>query len=42
VTEAAAEAGFTHLGRLSGLYRKHFGERPSETLSRRGGAPGTA
>lgn len=36
VAEAAAEAGFGHLGRLSGLYRAHFGERPSETLRRNG------
>ena len=34
VAEAAAEAHFTHLGRLSRLYRAHFGERPSETLRR--------
>ncbi len=41
VAEAAAEAGFGHLGRLSGLYRAHFGERPSETLHRHARA-GTA
>ncbi|MDJ0851128.1 MAG: helix-turn-helix domain-containing protein [Myxococcota bacterium] len=36
VAEAAAETGFTHLGRLSVLYRAHFGERPRETLRRNG------
>ncbi len=35
VAEAAAEAGFTHLGRLADLYRRHFGELPTQTLARR-------
>ena len=28
----AADAGFSHLGRFAALYRKHFGELPSETV----------
>ena len=38
IAEAAAECGFHHLGRLSGLYRAHFGELPTETLRRNGNA----
>jgi AraC-like DNA-binding protein len=34
VTTAAMSLGFNHLGRLSGLYRTHFGESPRETLKR--------
>ena len=34
VTSAATEWGFFHLGRFSVLYRRHFGEPPSETLCR--------
>jgi len=34
VSETAESCGFTHLGRFSGEYRKHFGESPSETLRR--------
>jgi AraC-like DNA-binding protein len=34
VTSAAMEWGFCHLGRFSALYRRHFGELPSETLRR--------
>ncbi len=32
VTSIATNAGFTHLGRVSVLYRRRFGESPSETL----------
>ena len=32
VTNIALDCGFNHLGRFSQLYRKRFGERPSETL----------
>jgi len=28
----AADEGFSHLGRFAALYRKHFGELPSETV----------
>jgi AraC-like DNA-binding protein len=34
VTEAALNCGFSHLGRFARDYRAHFGEKPSETLSR--------
>ncbi len=34
VSQLALRWGFTHLGRFSVLYRKHFGESPSETLRR--------
>ena len=34
VTAAAMDGGFFHLGRFSALYRRHFGESPSETLRR--------
>lgn len=38
VTELATAAGFTHLGRLGGLFRARFGHRPHELLehARRG------
>lgn len=32
VTAAAVRAGFTHLGRFAALYRRAYGESPSETL----------
>jgi AraC-like DNA-binding protein len=35
VNQLALRWGFNHLGRFSALYRKHFGESPSETLRRR-------
>ena len=35
VTEVAISCGFTHLGRFAGLYRRTFGESPSDTLGRR-------
>jgi AraC-like DNA-binding protein len=35
VTEVATGCGFTHLGRFAGLYRRTFGESPSDTLGRR-------
>jgi AraC-like DNA-binding protein len=35
VAELAMKWGFCHLGRFAVEYRKRFGERPSETLSRR-------
>lgn len=34
VTEAAVRAGFTHLGRFAALYRRSYGESPSDTLAR--------
>lgn len=34
VTDIALRHGFAHLGRFSVEYRRRFGERPSETLSR--------
>ncbi|MEA2080852.1 MAG: helix-turn-helix domain-containing protein [Pseudomonadota bacterium] len=34
ITEFAGELGFTHMGRLSAAYRKHFGEYPKQTLRR--------
>jgi AraC-like DNA-binding protein len=35
VTELATAAGFTHLGRLGGVFRRRFGLRPHEMLGRR-------
>lgn len=35
VTSIALECGFAHLGRFARLYKKAFGELPSETLRRR-------
>lgn len=35
ITEAALDAGFTHLGEFGRLYRQRFGERPSDTRSKR-------
>lgn len=35
VTDAAVRSGFSHLGRFSIVYRRAFGESPSETLARR-------
>ncbi|WP_420413724.1 helix-turn-helix domain-containing protein [Roseibium sp.] len=32
VTAIANDSGFTELGRLAGLYKRHFGETPIETL----------
>ena len=32
ITQIAGELGFTHLGRLSAAYLKHFDEYPKETL----------
>ncbi len=34
VTDIAERWGFTHLGNFSGLYRRRFGETPSQTLRR--------
>ncbi|MGI9483388.1 MAG: helix-turn-helix domain-containing protein [Hyphomicrobiales bacterium] len=34
VTACAHAEGFAELGRLSGIYRKHFGENPSDTLKK--------
>jgi AraC-like DNA-binding protein len=34
VTAIALDCGFTHLGRFSEVYRRTFGERPSDTLAR--------
>jgi AraC-like DNA-binding protein len=36
VTDIAAHCGFIHLGRFSVEYHKRYGEKPSETLHRRG------
>jgi transcriptional regulator GlxA family with amidase domain len=38
VSEIAMGSGFTHMGRFSVAYRRHFGESPSETLRSRNGA----
>ena len=35
ITEVALRFGFSHFGRFSGQYRRHFGETPSATLRRR-------
>jgi AraC family ethanolamine operon transcriptional activator len=35
VTDIALDQGFWELGRFAGLYRKTYGERPSETLRKR-------
>ncbi|MBZ9783028.1 AraC family transcriptional regulator [Pseudomonas sp. REP124] len=35
VTELAMDYGFLHLGRFSEIYRRQFGELPTETLKRR-------
>jgi transcriptional regulator GlxA family with amidase domain len=34
VTHAAVNSGFSHLGRFSGLYKRTFGESPSDTIAR--------
>jgi transcriptional regulator GlxA family with amidase domain len=34
VTSVALDLGFSHLGRFAVLYRRRFGERPSDTLRR--------
>jgi len=34
VTALASQLGFTHMGRLSAAYQKHFGEYPKQTLRR--------
>ena len=36
LTQHALDLGFVHLGRLSGDYKRQFGESPSETLRRAG------
>lgn len=41
VTSAATRSGFDHLGRFAEAYRRHFGERPSETLRLAGGRAGS-
>ncbi len=38
VTRIALESGFTHLGRFAALYRRAYGELPSDTLARVGRA----
>lgn len=38
VSQLMHDAGFSHLGRTSGLYRTHFGEMPVETLRLDSGA----
>ena len=35
VVDAADEWGFWHMGQLAADYRRHFGEKPSQTLRRR-------
>lgn len=35
VVDIAMQYGFSHMGRFAGEYRAHFGESPSETLTRR-------
>lgn len=34
IATIALNHGFNHLGRFSTVYRKHFGETPSETLAK--------
>lgn len=34
ITRVATEAGFDHFGRMSKMYRRHFGETPTQTLRR--------
>ena len=41
VTDVATRWGFFHLGRFSQEYRLHYGERPSQTLSRLRGVVST-
>jgi AraC family transcriptional regulator, ethanolamine operon transcriptional activator len=38
VTKAAMANGFTHMGRLSQMYRQHFDETPRQTIQRRNSA----
>ena len=38
VQDAAAAYGFWHMSQFALDYRQMFGERPSETLKRRGGS----
>jgi AraC family ethanolamine operon transcriptional activator len=38
LADVALDHGFWELGRFAGLYRRTFGEKPSETLRRRGRA----
>jgi transcriptional regulator GlxA family with amidase domain len=40
VTSVAVELGFGHVGRFAQLYRKTFGEAPSESLKRATSRPG--
>ena len=35
VTRAAHDLGFEDVGRLAGLYRRHYGENPRQTLAKR-------
>ena len=35
ISDLAMSWGFTHMGRFSVEYRRHFGETPSETLKRK-------
>ncbi|KGK41889.1 hypothetical protein LH51_11340 [Nitrincola sp. A-D6] len=39
VTEIANQWGFVHMGRLACMYRKQFGELPSDTLKQRNSYP---
>jgi AraC-like DNA-binding protein len=32
ISDIAPKYGFSHLGRFSGAYHRHFGELPSQTL----------
>jgi AraC-like DNA-binding protein len=32
ISDIAPKYGFSHLGRFSGAYQRHFGELPSQTL----------
>jgi transcriptional regulator GlxA family with amidase domain len=42
IISIASRWGFLHMGRFAAVYRKRFGEAPSETLGRRFAAPASS